>query len=72
MVGGNNVLRLYTRIDVLTNGDDLERARQSAVYIDEGCISRVLQVTREPLEPAPTLFLTATCSDANLSSSGAR
>jgi hypothetical protein len=35
MVGGNNVLRLYACIDVLTNGDDLERTRQSAVYIDE-------------------------------------
>jgi hypothetical protein len=36
MVGIYNVLRLYARIDVLTNGDNLERTRQSAVYIDEG------------------------------------
>jgi hypothetical protein len=35
MVGGNNVLRLYARIDVLTNGDNLERTRRSAVYVDE-------------------------------------
>lgn len=44
MVGVYNVLRLYARIDVLTNGDDLERTRQSAVCIDGGmhvtCIAR--------------------------------
>ena len=60
LIGGDNVLRLDARINVLTNRDHLKRTRQSAVYMIDGGIvdmSRVVQVTRGPPEHLPYFSL---------------